>query len=370
MLNVGIIGTGVIFDLNILGYLDNSDTEITCLCNRNISKARNKQEKFNLPKDINIYSDYKKMLKEEKLDIVEILLPHHLHADAVVEAAQNGLKGISVQKPIALSLEEADKMIESCAQAGSILSIYENFVFSPHIVKAKEMIKEKIIGDILSMRIKVIMGSRGGWNVSESAKKWRKDPQQLGGAPKKGSPVLLDNGWHAFALGYWFLERKIEKVMAITDNYEDLDTPAHVLWKYKENNEIKNRYPQHVKLESYLLHDMEIPSYYYPTDEFIEFNGTKGVLWVNQCTSIGNQMTKSGLFPPIVIYKDGNIQTFRDFERDWKFSFISATKYFINIIKNGGDPILSGEMARYILQFNLAAIKSAQINKEVYLDDN
>ena len=52
MLKVGIIGTGVIFDLNILGYLDNSDTEITCLCNRNIEKARNKLEKFNLEKDI------------------------------------------------------------------------------------------------------------------------------------------------------------------------------------------------------------------------------------------------------------------------------------------------------------------------------
>ncbi len=370
MLKVGIIGTGVIFDLNILGYLDNLDTEITCLCNRNIEKARNKLKKFNLEKDINIYSDYKKMLGEEKLDIVEVLLPHHLHAEAVIEAAQNGIKGISIQKPMALSLKDADKMIETCERAGSILSIYENFVFSPHIVKAKELIRQNIIGDIISMRIKVIMGSRGGWNVTESAKKWRKNPLQLGGDPKKGSPVLLDNGWHAFALGYWFLEKKIEKVMAVTDDYEGLDTPAYVLWKYKKNNKTIKQYPQYGKLESYLLHDMEIPSNYYPTDEFIEFNGTKGVLWVNQCTSMGNQMTKSGLFPPIVIYKDGDIQSFHDLESDWKLSFMNATKHFINIIKNGGVPVLSGEIARNILQFNLAAIKSSQLNKEVYLDED
>jgi len=369
MLKVGIIGTGVIFDLNVLGYLDNIDTEITCLCNRNIQKAKDKRDKFKIKKEINIYSDYKKMLTEEKLDIVEILLPHHLHADVVIEAAKNGVKGISVQKPMALSLEAADNMINVCNQAGSILSIYENFIFSPHIVKVKELIRQNIIGEILSIRIKVVMGSKGGWNITESANKWRKNPEQLGGDPKKGSPVLLDNGWHAFALGYWFLEKKIEKVIAITDEYNGIDTPAYVLWKYKGNNKEKIKFPQYGKLESCLIHDMEIPSNYYPTDEFIEINGTKGLIWINQCTSMGNKMTESGLFPPIVIYKDGNIQKMNDFKKDWKFSFINATNYFINVVKNGGEPILSGEMARYILQFNLAAIKSAQINKEVFLDD-
>lgn len=39
MLKVGIIGTGVIFDLNILGYLSKEEVEVTCLCNRTIEKA-------------------------------------------------------------------------------------------------------------------------------------------------------------------------------------------------------------------------------------------------------------------------------------------------------------------------------------------
>ena len=46
MLKVGIIGTGVIFDLNVLGYLDNEDVQITCLCNRTIKKAENNIKKF------------------------------------------------------------------------------------------------------------------------------------------------------------------------------------------------------------------------------------------------------------------------------------------------------------------------------------
>ena len=91
MLKVGIIGTGVIFDLNVLGYLDNKDVEITCLCNRTVEKAEEKIKRFKLKKDIKVYSDYKNMLDTEELDIVEILLPHHLHAEAVIYAASKGV---------------------------------------------------------------------------------------------------------------------------------------------------------------------------------------------------------------------------------------------------------------------------------------
>ena len=52
ILKVGIIGTGVIFDLNILGYLNNSDVERTCLCNRTVEKAKNKIKQFNLNENI------------------------------------------------------------------------------------------------------------------------------------------------------------------------------------------------------------------------------------------------------------------------------------------------------------------------------
>ena len=61
MFKVGFIGTGVIFDLNVLGYLNNPDVKITCLCNRTIAKAKEKVKKFNLDKNIPIYSDYREI---------------------------------------------------------------------------------------------------------------------------------------------------------------------------------------------------------------------------------------------------------------------------------------------------------------------
>ncbi len=366
MFKVGFIGTGVIFDLNLLGYLDNKEIEIVSLCNRTIEKAKIKIKRFNLGKDINLYSDYREMLKKEELDIVEILLPHHLHAEATISAAKSGVKGISVQKPMALTLEEADLMIEACKEFRSILSIYENFVFSPHIIKAKELIDQDYIGDPSSLRVKIAMGGKGGWQIPESAKIWRKIPKKVGGA-QNGSPVLLDNGWHAFVLAQWLFSEEIEKVFAWTDSYQGMDAPAYVMFKYKQITE--HVVPQYGHMEFSLMPDLTIPSRYYPTDEFIEIIASRGIMRINQGTSIGNIMTDSEIFPPISVIRDGKVEFYRDFDNDWKFSFINATHHFIEAVKGNRKPILSGEYAKKILKFNLAAIKSTELGKEIYLDD-
>ncbi len=365
MLKVGIIGTGVIFDLNVLGYLNDEAVEITCLSNRTIDKAKTKIKKFKLHKDTQIYSDYREMLDKEELDIVEILLPHNLHANAAIYAAKKGIKVISVQKPMALNLKQADDMIKECKKSQSILSIYENFMFAPHILKAKELIDEDYIGDPSSIRIKTAMGATGGWKVPESANKWRKDPDMIGGS-EKGSPVLLDNGWHAFALVPWFFGEEIEKVFAWTGNYKGLDAPAYVMFKYKQSRE--HVIPQYGHMEFSLMPEMQIPSKYYPTDEFIEIIASRGIMKINQGTSIGNMMSDSKIFAPIVIIRDGKVETYENFDNDWKSSFIGATKHLIDVAKSKKEPILSGKDARKILKFNLAAIKSSQISKEVVLD--
>lgn len=366
MLKVGFIGTGVIFDLNVLGYLNNGDVEITCICNRTTDKAKDKVKKFKLHEDTRIYSDYKDMLDKEELDIVEILLPHHLHADAAIYAAKKGVKTISIQKPMALSLEEADKIIKECKNSGSTLSIYENFLFAPHILKAKELIDSDYIGDPSSIRIKIAMGGKGGWKVPNGANKWREEPKMVGGA-KTGSPVLLDNGWHAFALASWFFGEEIEKVFAWTGSFNGIDAPAYVMFKYQQKYE--HLIPQYGHMEFALMPEMQIPSKYYSTDEFIEIISSRGIIKINQGTSIGNTMSKSEIFAPIVIIRDGKVETFNEFEKDWKQSFINATKHFIEVAKGNKEPILSGEQAKKILRFNLAAIRSSELGKEISLNE-
>ena len=366
MLRVGFIGTGVIFDLNVLGYLENKETKIVALCNRTVKKAKDKINNFNLSEKIQIYSDYREMINNEKLDIVEILLPHHLHAKATIYAADQRVKLISVQKPMAMNLKEADDMIRACNESGTILSVYENFIFAPHIKKAKELLDQDYIGDITSIRLKVVMGGSGGWQIPESAKQWRSDPKIVGGV-SEGSPVLFDNGWHAFSLARWLVDEEINKTFAWTGSYRGMDTPAYVIFKYKQSKE--HVVPQYGQMEFSYLPEMEIPSPYYSTDEFIEIIASRGIMRINQGTSIGNNMTKSDIFAPIIIIRDGKVETYNSSNNDWKQSFINATKHLIEVAKNKKEPILSGIEAKKVLKFNLAAIKSVEQRKEIIVDE-
>jgi len=369
MLKVGIIGTGKIFDLCILGYLNNKDIEISCLCNRSVGKAKEKIKIFNLNLSIPTYLDYREMLNNEDLDIVDILLPDHLHAEVTTYAAEKKVKGISVQNPMALSLEEADRMINACKNSGSKLSIYENFAFIPRIKKAKELIEQDYIGDISSIRLKIALVGKEGQYLSESASFSRKGPKEVHDRPNRSSLLLSNIGWYAFALGWWLFGEGVEKVFAWTGNYHGIDAPAYVMWKCKRNKDKEYVVPQYGSLEFSLMPEVNRYSDYFNADEFIEIIGSRGIIKINQGMSLGNKISDSVIFSPIVVIRDGKVETFSNFEKDWKVSFIDATKHFVEVVKGNKIPIISGEQARNILAFSLAAFKSAEIGKEIYLDD-
>jgi hypothetical protein len=78
-------------------------------------------------------------------------------------------------------------------------------------------------------------------------------------------------------------------------------------------------------------------------------------------------MTESEVFAPIIIVRDGKVESYSDFPKDWKHSFIRATNHFIDAAKGKVKPILDGKTAKEILKFNLAAIQSSQKEMEIHL---
>ena len=152
MLKVGFVGLGTISNENILGYLDSEDAKIVSVCRRDEKAARQWLDKWNLP-DARYYDDLKIMLEKEELDIVEILTPHYLHYSMAKQCAEARVRGISLQKPMAPTLLECDRIIDVCKKNNVKLKIYENFVFYPVYLKAKELIDQDFLGELISIRV-------------------------------------------------------------------------------------------------------------------------------------------------------------------------------------------------------------------------
>ncbi|GAH39078.1 unnamed protein product, partial [marine sediment metagenome] len=151
----GLIGCGDIANLNVLGYLHSPKTELVSVADINIKNAAEKLERWGL-RSLKVYSDYRKMVDHEDLDIVEILTPHHLHGTMTEYCARAGISGISVQKPLAHTITDCEKIIQVCKEENVILKLYENFRFYPVYVKAKKLLEQGIIGEPLNFRINTI----------------------------------------------------------------------------------------------------------------------------------------------------------------------------------------------------------------------
>ena len=115
-IGVGIIGTGRISDLHAIEYRRNPHTRIVALCDRDPELAAGRRRAWGVPAAL-ITTDYREMLEQEAVDLVEILLPHHLHAEAALAAFDAG-KAVSLQKPMTTTLADADRLVAAAERTG------------------------------------------------------------------------------------------------------------------------------------------------------------------------------------------------------------------------------------------------------------
>ena len=364
MLRVGIIGCGDIANLNVLGYLHSPKTELVGVADTNIKNAAEKLERWGL-RSLKVYSDYRKMVDHEDLDIVEILTPHHLHGTMTEYCAKAGVSGISVQKPLAHTITECESIIKICKEENVKLKLYENFRFYPIYLRAKELLEQGVIGEPLNFRINTIGVGGPGMPVDIKALIWRRRTDLCG-----GGPWIYDDGIHKFSMALWLMDQKrVESVYSWIDFFFTIqDAPSIIFWKYPIKN--SNDLPKYGSMQFTLAPNLYYPTNYYDCDEFIEISGTKGIMWINQCTSGGNFLSKTPQFPPIVVYSEGEEKKYgENLPRDWRYSFINSTEHFIEVILNGGDPIYTGEQGRDLCIFAKMPHISYSQNRTVFWEE-
>jgi predicted dehydrogenase len=351
-IGVAIVGCGRISGLHQLGYQGMEDAGIVAVCDVNAQLAEKQALQWGVKK---IYTEYKQVLADPAVDLVELLVPHHLHASMTVEACKAG-KHVSVQKPMATHVSEADLMIEAARKAGVILRIYETFVFYPPAVQAKKMLMDGEIGEPQMLRMHVSTGSTEcGWEVPMDAWIWRFNEEQCG-----GGPLIFDHGYHLFSLAR-FLMGPVERVYAWIDQSEvlpgvNLDAPATIMFQFKGPRRYGVFDVEHTP-------NTHIPSDYYVDDDRIEIIGDKGMIFINRYTA------RTVDLPELMIYKDGVTTPVPVDRVDWSHGFIDCTRHLIDVLRKGGDPVLDGPTGKAVLQFTLAALESARTGKEVRPDD-
>lgn len=351
-LGVGIIGCGRIFDLHMLGYENRDYAVVLAAADVVEDKLRARMETYHIPRG---YTDYRRLLEDPDIDLVEILTPHHLHREMAVTASRAG-KHVSLQKPPALNLKEMDEIVSAAEESGVVLRVYENFVFYPPVVKARGLIEEGAIGEPLNIRMRTLSGSaKGGWEVPLESWAWRVDKRACG-----GGPFVFDDGYHKFSMAL-FLLGEVEKVYAWMEELHlgegrCVDAPSICIWKYRDRKVFGS-------IDFTWAYDLYIRSDYYAADDRVEVTGTEGVLWITR--GHGNMLN----IPPLLLYRDGELAAYSALEADWGVSFRDCTRHMLDCLREGKTPHLTPHEGREVLRFALAVITSANEGREVYLDE-
>lgn len=169
IIGIGMIGVGGISNHHARGYLSHEGAKIVAVADLSSELAEEKRRAFQAD---NSYSDYNLLLKDDKVDAVDICLPNFLHREVTIAAAEAG-KHVLVEKPMATSPKECEEMISAARKNGVKLMVGHNQIFYPPHEETKRLIESEIGTPIL-----LLTRLHNGFRQSHG---WRADRKSVGG---------------------------------------------------------------------------------------------------------------------------------------------------------------------------------------------
>ena len=189
-MRAAIIGLGTIYPMHTKPLVS-MGVPITAVCDKNLAVA----EKVASELGAKPYTDYKQMLQDGGFDVLHICLPHYLHAPVTVDALHAGYH-VLTEKPMATTIEDAEKMIAAARLSGKILGVIFQNRYSPGAMLIKETIESGKLGAVKGGAIRVNW-YRGGeyYTASDWRGKWATE----------GGGVLINQSIHSFDMMNYFL---------------------------------------------------------------------------------------------------------------------------------------------------------------------
>ena len=219
----GIVGCGNIFPMHAVSVGKLENVELMAVCDVKEDRAKAKAKEFNCK----YYLDYKEMIDKEELDVVHICTPHYMHAPISIYASNAG-KQVLTEKPMSISLQDAEAMIKAADDSKTTLGVIFQNRYNNGSVLLKETLQSGALGRILSGKAIVT------WNRSDeyySKSDWK------GTWDKEGGGVIIDQAIHTLDLMRWLVDSEIDYVDANISNRAhniiEVEDVAEGVIKYK-----------------------------------------------------------------------------------------------------------------------------------------
>lgn len=313
-MNVGVIGVGAMGYNHARVYKMLEGVNLRAVSDVSESTLAKTTKKY----ETEGFLDYKEILDNPEIEAVSICVPTTHHYGVVMDAIAAG-KHILVEKPIAFTLEEAEDMVQKAHEKKVILATGHVERFNPAVQKAKDLLQNDVIGDV----------------VSASAKRVGPFPPRI-----KDVGVSIDLAIHDLDIMYYLIEDPVKQIYA---------TMGSILEKceYEDHAEILTQFE----------------------------NGATGMLEVNWLTPYKRrQLEITGTDGIISVdYITQSIQVYGKFAQNININheepLKEEIKSFLNSVKKNEKPAITGEDGIHALKMVLAAMKSSKESRAVRLDE-
>ena len=330
-----LIGCGRISPNHIAAAVANK-LEIVGLCDLEIENINDKIAKLKISPDIHKYLNYKEMLEVEKPELVAIATESGKHAQIALDCIEAGCNVI-IEKPIALSLSDADKIIEAAHKKGVKVCANHQNRFNKSIQKIREALEEGRFGKMFYGTAH-IRWNRGYEYYSRA--KWRGTWEQDGGA-------LMNQCIHNIDLLRWMMGDEIDTVFGFTDkmnhDYISAEDVGIAVVKFKNGT----------------LGIIEGTTDIFPKnlEETLYMFGEKGTVKAGgQSVNVIEEWIMDD-------YYDDPEEIKRQYHENppnvYGFGHTPLYADVIDAIKNNREPYVNGEAGRRALELVLAIYKSA-----------
>ncbi|GGA79563.1 Gfo/Idh/MocA family protein [Ornithinibacillus halotolerans] len=210
MLKVAVIGVGSISDMHIQPYRKNEEVELVAFCDLNEKRLTEKGEKYGVT---NLYTDYRELLSNPSIDAVSICTWNNSHAEIAIAALEAG-KHVLVEKPLSMTVEEAEAVEEAAKRTGNVLQVGFVRRHGDNAQLLKQFIDHGDLGELYYAKASCLrrLGNPGGWFS---------DMTKSGGGP------LIDLGVHMVDI-CWYLMGKPRPISVSGNTYKKLGNRSHI----------------------------------------------------------------------------------------------------------------------------------------------